>query len=147
MTQPQFPSRYQRTAEYAAIPSAAGAARRETVQTLKDWGLLAAIDTAELLVSELISNAVKATGVLAERPRYTELQDVQKVLLQLRLESERLLILVWDGDPRPPVVKDADEESEGGRGLRLVGALSRRWGYYPAGRGKVIWCELGAQHP
>jgi anti-sigma regulatory factor (Ser/Thr protein kinase) len=144
MSQPQFPSRpyYQRTAEYAALPSAAGAARRETVQTLKDWGLLQLIETAELLVSELVGNAVKHTGVMAEQPTYTELEGLQTILLQLRVERGVLLIQVWDGDPTLPVLKEADFMSEGGRGLQLVETLSRRWGAYPVGRGKIVWCEL-----
>jgi anti-sigma regulatory factor (Ser/Thr protein kinase) len=141
MRENRFPGRYQRTAEYAALPSAAGAARREAVQTLKDWGLLELIDTAELLVSEIVSNAVKATGLLVERPTYAELLDLQTVILRLRLDRVSLQILVWDGDPTPPVRKDVDELSEGGRGLYLVEVLSARWGHYRSGRGKIVWCE------
>jgi anti-sigma regulatory factor (Ser/Thr protein kinase) len=143
MSNPSFPRPYyQWTVAYAAIPSAAGAARRETVQTLKDWGLLQLIETAELLVSELVGNAVQHTGVLVEEPRYTQLEGVQMVVLQLRVERGVLLIQVWDGDPTLPVLKDVDFMSEGGRGLQLVEALSDRWGAYPVGRGKVVWCEI-----
>jgi anti-sigma regulatory factor (Ser/Thr protein kinase) len=112
------------------------------VQTLKDWGLLELIDTAELLVSELISNAVTAAGIAGEDPTHSALQGLETVVLQLQLVQGLLQILVWDGDPRPPILRDADPMSEGGRGLRLVAALSKRWGYYWAERGKVVWAEL-----
>ncbi|HEX6470995.1 MAG TPA: ATP-binding protein [Streptosporangiaceae bacterium] len=138
----EFPRPERRTARYAALPSAAGAARRETVQTLKDWGLVDLIDVAELLVSELVSNAVKATGTLTVRPTYAELRRLPTVTLELRRDRGPLIISVWDVDPTPPVVRDADEQSEGGRGLHLVQALSSRWGYYPVDDGKCVWCEL-----
>jgi anti-sigma regulatory factor (Ser/Thr protein kinase) len=141
MSQPRSPSPYQRTAKYAALPSAAHAARRETVQTLKDWGLLELIETAELLVSEIVSNAVKATGVLVERPTYADLRGLRTIVLRLSLERDVLRILVWDSDPTPPVRKNADPMSEGGRGLQLVEALSARWGHYRTGHGKIVWCE------
>jgi anti-sigma regulatory factor (Ser/Thr protein kinase) len=139
-TQSPWPER--RTARYAALPSAAGAARRETAQTLKDWGLADLIDVAELLVSELVSNAVKATGTLVVHPTYAELRRLPTVALELRHERGPLIIAVWDVDPAPPVLRDVDERSEGGRGLHLVQALSSRWGYYPVEDGKCVWCEL-----
>lgn len=138
-----YPGRYVRTAEYAALPTAVGAARREVVQTLKDWGLLGLIDTAELLVSELVTNAVKATGIMSARPRYTELEHLQRVVMQLRVERDGLFVLVWDSDPQPPVRRHVSTDDESGRGLQLVDAMSQRWGYYqPSAGGKVVWFEL-----
>ena len=136
------PGLYMRRAQYAALPSAAGAARRETAHTLKEWGLLELIETAELVATELISNAVKATGIVVEQPAYTALHGLQTIVLQLQLVQGLLQILVWDGDPRPPILRDAGPMSEGGRGLHLVAALSKRWGYYWAESGKVVWSEL-----
>ena len=143
----ESPPPLQRTATYAAMPSAAGAARRETVQTLKDWGLPHLIDTAELLVSEMISNSVRATGTLKERPSYAELRRLPTLWLRLRIERGLLVISVWDATPAPPVVKAVDEDSEGGRGLHLMEALSLRWGHYPWGQGKVVWCECSVKAP
>jgi anti-sigma regulatory factor (Ser/Thr protein kinase) len=65
-------------------------------------------------------------------------------------DSGRVLIEVWDADPRPPAPKDPGEDGlpdpheEGGRGLFLVAALSARWNWYPTREpaGKVVWCEL-----
>lgn len=146
MTASAFPVRHQRTAEYAAIPSAVSAARRETVQTLKDWGLLELIDDAELLVSELITNAVQATGLTREPTHYGDLKHVPCVLLQLQRTDAGLRILVWDREPRPPILRQIDTESENGRGLFLVVAMSHRWGHYrPAYGGKVVWAEVVAE--
>ena len=106
-----------------------------------EWGLNGLADSTELLVSELVTNAVKATAG----------QEAQAaVRLRLSSDNARVLIEVCDADPRPPAPKDLgedgtpDPQEEGGRGLFLVAALSTRWDWYltqePAG--KVVWCEL-----
>lgn len=138
-----YPTRHCRTAEYAASSEAVSTARKETVQWLKDWGLLALIDTAELLVSELVTNAIRAAELMAQQASHSSLTHPPHVMLQLRVERDRLLILVWDGDPSPPTPKDPPLDDEGGRGLQLVEALSQQWGYYvPNAGGKAVWCQL-----
>lgn len=138
-----YPTRHCRTGEYIASPEAVSAARKETVQWLKDWDFLALIDTAELLVSELVTNAVRAIELLAQSTGHGDLVHLPRIMLQLRVERDRLLILVWDGNPSPPTPKAPDLDDEGGRGLQLVGALSQQWGYYvPDVGGKVVWCQL-----
>ncbi len=100
-------------------------------------------ETTELLVSEIVTNAVQAT---AGR------EDQTAVCLRLSSDNARVLIEVWDADPRPPAPKDLGEDGipdpheEGGRGLFLVEALSSRWAWYPTEEpaGKVIWCEIQA---
>ena len=102
-------------------------------------------ETTELLVSELVTNAVKATAGRGQA----------FVRLELSGDSARVLIEVWDADPRPPAPKDLgedgtpDPQEEGGRGLFLVAALSARWDWYPTRgpTGKVVWCELDAGPP
>ncbi|RCV49581.1 ATP-binding protein [Marinitenerispora sediminis] len=133
-----------RTVRYVAMPTAVGCARREAVQCLKDWGLLDVVETAELLVSELVTNAVNATGDITTRtPRYTELRQLRSVVLQLRVEGDALRVSVWDPDPGAPTPREPSLDSEGGRGLYLVDMISRRWGHYrPSEAGKVVWCEL-----
>jgi anti-sigma regulatory factor (Ser/Thr protein kinase) len=93
-----------------------------------------------LLVSELVTNAVKAAQVMEEKP---------SVWLRLSASKTRLLIEVWDGNTQPPKPQELEDglpacDSESGRGLFLVATLSTHWNWYltqqPAG--KVIWCEL-----
>src|SRR5260370_24232143 len=70
-------------------------------------------------------------------------------------DSARVLIEVWDADPRAPAPKGLgergtpDTQEEGGRGLFLVAARSARWDWYPTQEpaGKVVWCEIEALSP
>lgn len=117
------------------LPEARLHARRE----LRNWGHTETAD-AELLVSELVTNGVKAAQS-AGLPR----------ALRLRLSAvqDRLLIEVWDGDTHPPVLRETENgipplDEEDGRGLFLVDILSIAWGWYPTKTppGKVTWSEL-----
>lgn len=58
--------------------------------------------------------------------------------------SARVLILVWDSSPRPPVRIDSGDEAENGRGLMLVEAISEQWGWYRRqdGDGKFVWVAV-----
>jgi anti-sigma regulatory factor (Ser/Thr protein kinase) len=132
--------------ELGALPTAVPCARLHANHLLWEWGMNELASTGELLVSELVTNAVKATAGH---------DDQAAVRLWLSGDSARVLIGVWDADPRPPAPKDLgeggtpDPQEEGGRGLFLVTALSARWDWYltqePAG--KVVWCELDAGPP
>lgn len=100
-------------------------------------------ETAELLVSELVTNAVKFTGNLNAGQRHSERTDVSLISLSIRHFRDRLLIEVYDADSNPPVRSDAGEYAETGRGLMLINALSKEWSYFflPGG-GKVVYCFL-----
>jgi anti-sigma regulatory factor (Ser/Thr protein kinase) len=124
-----------------ALPSAVPCARLHIRQVLWEWSLSEVAEAAELLLSELVTNAVQATRA-----------TVNDLPVNVRLSANRgrLLIEVWDSNVQPPVpgvlendfpVLDADR----GRGLFLVETLSERWGWYPTRNpgGKVTWCELG----
>jgi len=87
-----------------------------------------ALDTALLVVSELVTNAV--------------VNARSQVTLRLRLRRDRLLVEVEDEDSRLPVLQEHDRDALGGRGLLLVDALSVRWGSRPRPTGKVVWAEL-----
>jgi anti-sigma regulatory factor (Ser/Thr protein kinase) len=100
-------------------------------------------DTAELLVSELVTNAVRFAGDPARTLRYSERASASLISLSIRHFREGLLIEVHDTDSNPPVPCRADEHAEGGRGLMLVDALSKEWSYFfPPGGGKVVYCFL-----
>jgi anti-sigma regulatory factor (Ser/Thr protein kinase) len=98
-----------------------------------------AAETAELLVSELVTNAVRFAGDPAHAVRYSERASAGLISLSLRHFREDLLIEVYDTDDNPPVLPGPDDDAESGRGLFLVSALSKEWSYFfPPGGGKVV---------
>jgi anti-sigma regulatory factor (Ser/Thr protein kinase) len=99
------------------------------------------IERAELLVSELVTNAVHASQALATLVP-------SPIRLWLEAEGDRVTIIVWDADPRGPVCKtDVPVDAEGGRGLLLVEVMSERWGWTatPDRGGKSVWCIVGPE--
>jgi hypothetical protein len=86
---------------------------------------------AELAVSELVTNAVRAS-IDAQQARQAPGDPIGLPVVALRLAGDHrhLLVEVSDYDPRPPIPTVADPEHDGGRGLLLVAAVSERWGYY-----------------
>ncbi|HAM02451.1 MAG TPA: ATP-binding protein [Acidimicrobiaceae bacterium] len=89
------------------------------------------VDSAVLVVSELVSNAVQHA---------TERDDIELIM---DVREGCLHVEVLDGDPRPPKEEAPDRLDESGRGLRIVDRLSDRWGWEPVtGNGKRVWCEL-----
>ncbi|MFD9864548.1 SpoIIE family protein phosphatase [Streptomyces alboflavus] len=108
-------------------PQSVGRARELACQRLREWDLEALVDTAELLVSELVTNAL----------RYGEGE------IRLRLLLDRTLVCeVWDAGLVQPRRRRARDTDEGGRGLQLVGLLSAAWGSRRTPRGKTVWFEL-----
>ncbi|WP_037870163.1 ATP-binding SpoIIE family protein phosphatase [Streptomyces sp. SPB074] len=112
-----------------AEPRAVSRARRLAREALERWGLERHIDTVQLLVSEVVTNAVR----YATRP----------VTLRL-LRTDVLRVEVGDDVPQLPRVRNARTTDEGGRGLYLVKRLARRWDATRLGNGKVVWFELDA---
>jgi anti-sigma regulatory factor (Ser/Thr protein kinase) len=126
----------------SAHPTAAGQARSYTRSALRDWRLETMIETAELLVSELVTNAVRAMGGLAVPVRPAEPRAESPIYLCLSTFAERLLIEVWDRCDDPPNRRTASDDDENGRGLVLVQALAKDWGYESLhSGGKIVWCE------
>lgn len=100
-------------------------------------------ETAELLVSELVTNAVRFGGNPAPALPYSGRAATSVITLSVRHFREGLLIEVYDADSNPPVRSRADQHAENGRGLMLVEALSKEWSYFlPPGGGKVVYCFL-----
>ncbi|MFJ8938780.1 SpoIIE family protein phosphatase [Streptomyces sp. NPDC102365] len=109
-------------------PREAGRARAAVREQLHEWGLDSVADTAELLVSELVTNAVRHSH---SRP------------VDLRLvRGDTLLCEVADDDHTLPTLLSAGRLDEFGRGLRVVSTLAREWGTSRTGSGKTVWCEL-----
>ncbi|MFF4339321.1 ATP-binding protein [Kitasatospora sp. NPDC001540] len=129
----------------ADTPDAVGWARRHTAEVLRHrWVPADTIDTARLIVSELLTNAVRHTQADQEVSPYSPLSPACTVALTLQLGGGRLLPQVQDHDSRPSLVKKAGEEAESGRGVFPVEARSERWGYYcpPEPDGKIARSEL-----
>jgi hypothetical protein len=114
-----------------ALPGAIPCARLHTTAILWEWGMEALAQPAELAVSELVTNAVRASTD-ARRAREAPGAPTGLPVVALRLAGDHtyLLVEVSDYDPRPPIPTVADPEHDGGRGLLLVAAVSERWGYY-----------------
>ena len=122
-----------------ALPSAVPCARLHARLVLAEWALKPLANTAELIVSEIVTNAICAAAGLPDR-----LHSLPTVQLWLSTDNEHMLVEVWDPDERMPVCQHPDPDAEHGRGLFLVEALSEDWGTYrPAGSpGKIVWAQL-----
>jgi hypothetical protein len=100
-------------------------------------------ETAELLVSELVTNAVRFASDPGQTPQYSKRADASVISLSLRHFRGSLLIEVHDTDENPPVLSGPDDYAGSGRGLVLINALSKEWSYFfPPGGGKVVYCIL-----
>ncbi|HEY5990081.1 MAG TPA: ATP-binding protein [Streptosporangiaceae bacterium] len=120
--------------ELGALPGAVPCARLHSRQLLWEWGISQVSEQVELLVSELMTNAVNASR---------SIEGVFPVVrLWLMSDRTRVLILIWDANAQPPIRFDAGEDAESGRGLLLVEAISEQWNWYfvPETGGKVVWC-------
>ncbi len=107
-------------------PAAVGAVRAQVAERLADWGLDEAAFVTELILSELVTNAIRyGSGPI-----------------RVRLLRDRSLICeVSDGSSTSPHLRYAATEDEGGRGLFLVAQFANRWGTRYTATGKVIWTE------
>ena len=132
--------------ELRAVPASVRSARLHTRNVLREWHLEPLADTAELLASEMITNAVRASARLADQQRETGQKPLAPPM-RLWLASDRrgVLIQVWDVDHHHPVRRNAEPDAEAGRGVMLIEALSAQWGFYvPDGQdGKVVWAVCG----
>ncbi|KUN88628.1 ATP-binding SpoIIE family protein phosphatase [Streptomyces griseoruber] len=108
----------------AEVPRARAAVREQ----LHDWGLAKLAYHAELMVGELVTNAVRHSHRLP-------------VTLRL-VRGETLLCEVDDDNHDLPTLLSAGPEDEAGRGLRVVSTLAREWGTSRTGAGKSVWFEL-----
>ncbi|MFJ9903623.1 SpoIIE family protein phosphatase [Streptomyces sp. NPDC101152] len=115
-----------------ADPAVVADARKEAARQLTEWGLEELAFTTELVVSELVTNAIRH----AEGP------------IRLRLIRERALICeVSDGGATAPHLRHPRTTDEGGRGLLLVSQFTQRWGTRFIPEGKVIWAEQSLTGP
>ncbi|MFC4033072.1 ATP-binding protein [Streptomyces polygonati] len=132
----------------AAVLTAVGLSRSFIRHTLTNWQLGEQIDVAELVVSELVTNAVKSTGNTDQQRQREDISAHQLIGVQLRMMNTCLYVEVWDSADGSPVIPEQSPDSEGGRGLFLVESLCTRWDISrPAAGGKIVWAELPLTAP
>jgi anti-sigma regulatory factor (Ser/Thr protein kinase) len=119
----------------AALPSAVPCARGHVRSVAHEWGVAELADTAELLASELVSNAIRASGRLRTA-------GSPVVRLWVTSDGESLVIRVWDAGDEMPVRREAGPGDDSGRGLMIIDALSTDWGCYPEADGKIVWAAI-----
>ncbi|MGW1886787.1 ATP-binding protein, partial [Streptomyces sp. NPDC001970] len=115
-----------------AEPSAVADLRAAVTRQLAHWGLNDLVFATELILSELVQNAI----------RYTTGPIHLRLLCDHALTCE-----VFDSSPAFPHLHEASTTDEGGRGLFLVARLSERWGTRHTQAGKVIWTEQPLPQP
>jgi anti-sigma regulatory factor (Ser/Thr protein kinase) len=109
-------------------PQQVAAARRFTRETLTAWQHTELADTASLLVSEILTNAVRHAR--------------QAISLRLQHTAREVIAEITDDNPRLPQLILLAPTDESGRGLTLVEALAGTWGARPSGTGKTVWFTL-----
>jgi hypothetical protein len=152
----------------AAVPAAVGYGRELTRAALERWGLAPLAADAEMVVSELATNAVRASGPAgtdgregtegtegtyaaheaqdaddvrrgdSAGSRWDEAGNVAAMQVRLLLFEASIVIEVWDGDPAAPRPHNVTGEQERGRGLVIVAGLSTRWGWFPVPRDRKV---------
>ncbi|MCW2943728.1 MAG: putative signal transduction histidine kinase [Actinoallomurus sp.] len=116
-------------------------ARDFTSATLRSWGFPELVEDATVIVSELVTNAVRHgltpdAGTAGERP----------VRLTLVRNGPFVVCIVADPSDQDPIMRAPDDACEGGRGLHVIEALSRVWGWTPLpGAGKAVWAALAVR--
>lgn len=122
--------------ELGALPGAVPCARLHTRQVMWEWCLTEVSDSTELVVSELVTNAVQASRATGQP---------EPVRLWLLSDTAQVLILVWDASPLLPAPAEVSDDAESGRGLLLVETLSEQWASHspPGEAGKYVWARIG----
>jgi anti-sigma regulatory factor (Ser/Thr protein kinase) len=95
---------------------------------LSDYPVIDVRDTAELLISELVTNALLHAGT--------------DLTVHVECVEDTVRIAVDDGSAVAPVLSSMDGDALGGRGLPLVEILATRWGWEPLACGKRVWFEV-----
>jgi anti-sigma regulatory factor (Ser/Thr protein kinase) len=129
---------FSETLTLGSLPTAVSCARGWAKLLLTQWRMSAIAGDAELLVSELVTNAITASLAMG-RP------NPPPVIVRLYSLPPVVVIEVWDQSPRDLKMAPADAEAEHGRGLMMVEAFSADWGTERFGdESKLVWCRLEA---
>jgi hypothetical protein len=138
------PGRLRSYLELSPLPTAVPCARGHARLVMAEWGLARLADTVELIVSELVTNGLRAsTGLLGSRFGGRWSPGVPPVRMWLSSDCRTVLVQVWDANDRMPEHKEPNLNSEGGRGLLVIEALSEAHGAFRPehASGKVLWAR------
>ena len=116
----------------AAAPAAAAAARSYVRAAINAWDVPAEVSVAELLASELVTNAIRH-------------EEGETITLVIASACGQLRVEVHDTSRLMPIPVDGPADAETGRGLMLVASLSSEWGFYRTPNGKAVYFMLTAQ--
>jgi anti-sigma regulatory factor (Ser/Thr protein kinase) len=119
---------HRRRMDLDGSPHCPAAARALAADVVADLHLEPVADDLALVVSELVTNAIR----YAQPP----------VEIEIETTDDEVTVAVADGSPGRPLVKDADDEAEGGRGLTLIDRLAAETGVRPQPPGKTVWAAL-----
>ena len=124
------------------VPEEARTARQFVRELLTCWGLGYLVDDAELIIAELVGNAVRHG--LRTAPQVIQLgANAPALRLCLLRRIGEVMLAVTDPSDEAPTPKAPSSDGESGRGLQIVGALSYIWGWSPIeGNGKAVWAVL-----
>ncbi|MER7467868.1 ATP-binding protein [Streptomyces sp. NPDC097981] len=114
---------------YSPRDTAPSRARRDVTLCLHTWGLDHLVDDARLIVSELVTNAIRHTRT-------------GRVGVSVTRHPDRVRIVVTDTSRTTPEPSVPDAEAEAGRGLQLIDQLATGWGSDRLATGKRVWAEL-----
>ena len=119
----------ERRISLTAGPAAAGAARRQVRAAIYNWNVPVDPPTAELLTSELVTNAIRH-------------EKGETIRLVMTCACGKFRVDVHDTSRCLPMPVDRPADAETGRGLMLVGSLSTDWGWYRTPGGKAVYFML-----
>ncbi|AVV46638.1 hypothetical protein C6376_40100 [Streptomyces sp. P3] len=128
------------------VPAAVPASRRYTRELTSSWRIAPPVtDTIALVVSELVTNAVRhSVGRHLPPQRDDHLRHFD---LAVCLTAKHVRVEVYDEERRLPVDVEAHEYAETGRGMKIIQFCGVRWGARRVCTGKVVWCEVGLPEP
>ena len=115
---------------FEALPAEVRLLRRAAATQLGQWGVPAAGDAMQLVVTELATNVIKHVG------------EGSPATLILEWQRERLRVEMHDKSSCLPAPRTADCEAECGRGLHMLAAMAVDWGTVITALGKAVWCEI-----
>jgi len=115
----------------APLPDAPGLARDFLEEVCDAWQAREFLESGNLIVSELVTNAVQHAGT--------------EIVLALELAGPVLTLTVHDEGTGEPHIVPPDQRIVGGRGLAMVAKLAEAWGVDADGAGKSVWCRLRMQ--